>query len=298
MSPSKKRKTSPIADEVEPEPSKRRNVNQDEQDTPETDQPEAPSETPVSPAKDDKQKERMERFKALKARQTQSRKQNLKDSADETKRLATNPALLQALSRKHDKASAKLLRAETAEAGEDFERRRAWDWTAEESEKWDRQMEKKERHRGERAFQDYRHAAEKAYKRELTHLTPDVEGYQREKMAAVERAAKRGGLEILETEEGELIAVDKDGSFYSTADSTAFVHNKPGREAVDRLVEDLKNAEAVRMKKRRDRYKDEEDTGDVTYINLQNKQFNEKLSRFYDKYTTDIRESFERGTAM
>jgi pre-mRNA-splicing factor SYF2 len=31
---------------------------------------------------------------------------------------------------------------------------------------------------------------------------------------------------------------------------------------------------------------------------LQNKQFNEKLKRFYDKYTADIRDSFERGTAL
>ena len=31
---------------------------------------------------------------------------------------------------------------------------------------------------------------------------------------------------------------------------------------------------------------------------MQNKQFNEKLKRFYDKYTADIRESFERGTAI
>ncbi|TKA59709.1 Pre-mRNA-splicing factor syf2, partial [Friedmanniomyces simplex] len=57
-------------------------------------------------------------------------------------------------------------------------------------------------------------------------------------------------------------------------------------------------AEEVRLKKRRDRGMQDEGDRDVTYINEKNKQFNLKLARFYDKYTADIRESFERGTAM
>lgn len=43
---------------------------------------------------------------------------------------------------------------------------------------------------------------------------------------------------------------------------------------------------------------EEERDADVTYINDKNKQFNKKLARFYDRYTTEIRESFERGTAI
>ena len=38
--------------------------------------------------------------------------------------------------------------------------------------------------------------------------------------------------------------------------------------------------------------------GDITYINQKNKQFNDKLGRFYNRYTTEIRENFERGTAI
>ena len=127
---------------------------------------------------------------------------------------------------------------------------------------------------------------------------PDLERYARDKMAAIERAAASGGLDIVETEDGELVAVDRDGSFYSTADSTTFVENKPDRAAVDRLVSDLKKAEEVRMRKRRERMVKNGDEGDVTYINEKNKQFNQKLSRFYNKYTADIRDSFERGTAI
>jgi pre-mRNA-splicing factor SYF2 len=205
----------------------------------------------------------------------------LKETAAEAQRLATDPSLLSSLSRKHAFASHNLLKADTEAAGEDFERKRAWDWTIEESEKWDKRMDKKQRHRDDVAFQDYRQDARKVYKRQMRELQPDLEAYERAKMVAVERAAASGGLEIVETDDGELVAVDKNGTFYSTADSTDFVENKPDRAAVDKLVSDLRKAEEVRLKKRRERRG--EDDADVTYINEKNKQFNQKLSRFYNK---------------
>jgi pre-mRNA-splicing factor SYF2 len=184
----------------------------------------------------------------------------------------------------------------------------------EESEKWDKRMEKKARRRNEVAFQDYTQDANKVYKRQLREMKPDLEGYEKQKQEAMQKAATSGGLEIVETEDGELVAVDRDGTFYSTADSTDFVENKPDKAAVDRLVADLRKAEEVRLKKRRERGKGDDDP-DVTYINDKNKQFNQKLARFYNKvssvppdawtlflipfqYTAEIRDSFERGTMI
>lgn len=175
-------------------------------------------------------------------------------------------------------------------------------------------MEKKEKHREDVAFQDYTQDARKIYKRQLRELQPDLEGYEKEKAAAVQKAARSGGLEIVETDDGELVAVDKNGSFYSTADTTDFIENKPDKAAVDRLVNDLRKAEDTRLRKRRDRGKGDDD-GDVTFINDKNKQFNQKLARFYNKvgfypvvetikmltaiqYTAEIRDSFERGTMI
>ncbi|MCJ1315035.1 pre-mRNA-splicing factor syf2 [Xylographa vitiligo] len=242
-------------------------------------------------------KDRQARFKALQARAKKSAQRNLKEAAAESQRLATDPNLLSSLSRKHAFASHNLLKADTAAAGEDFERKRAWDWTIEESEKWDKRMEKKSKHREDVAFQDYRQDSRKVYKRQLRELKPNLESYEKEKISAIERAAASGALEVVETDDGELVAVDKDGTFYSTADSTGFVDNKPERAAVDRLVSDLQKAEDTRMKNRRDRGRAEDD-GDVTYINDKNKQFNQKLARFYNKYTAEIRDSFERGTMI
>lgn len=205
----------------------------------------------------------------------------MKDTAAETQRLSTDPALLSSLSRKHAFASHNLIKADTEAAGEDFERKRAWDWTVDESERWDKRTEKKRRHRENVAFQDYTQDARKVYKRQMRERQPDLEGYEREKMAAIEKAAANGDLEIVETSDGDMIAVDKNGTFYSTADTVGFTENKPDRAAVDRLVGDLQKAEEVRLKKRRER-RGEEDA-DITYINEKNKQFNQKLSRFYNK---------------
>lgn len=142
-------------------------------------------------------------------------------------------------------------------------------------------MKKKAAHRDDQAFQDYRQDSRKAYKRQMRDLKPDMEKYEKEKIAAIERAAASGRLEIVETEEG-IVAVDKEGTFYSTADSLDFVDHKPEKGAVDRLVEDQRRAEEARLRKQRERNR-EGDEGDITYINAKNKQFNEKLGRFYNK---------------
>lgn len=240
----------------------------------------------------------MARFKALQARAKNSSATNMKEVTRESQRLAEDPAQLTALRRRHDIAAHKLLKAETEDAGEDFERKRAWDWTVDESEKWDRRLKKKAAHRDNNAFQDYQVESNKVYKRQLKNLDVDLDAYTKQKLAAIEKAAAAGSLEIVETEDGEMIAVDKDGSFYATADSTSFAQNKPDKAAVDRLVADINRAEAQSLKKRKERQGKDGDDGDITYINEKNKQFNQKLARFYDKYTTDIRDSFERGTMI
>ncbi|PHH69527.1 hypothetical protein CDD82_7700 [Ophiocordyceps australis] len=243
-------------------------------------------------------KDRLARFKSLQARAKESLEENLKEATKEVQRLNSDTSQLPALERKHAIASQKLLKSDVEAAGGDFERERAWDWTVDECDEWDKRVKKKAAHRDGNAFRDYQQESNKVYKRQLRNIKPDLEQYDKQKMAAVEKAAASGGLDIVETENGELIAIDKDGSFYSTADSTNFAQNKPDKAAVDRLVQDLRRAEDQRLKKRRDRMADQGDQGDVTYINEKNKQFNQKLARFYDKYTADIRDSFERGTMI
>lgn len=306
MSPTLKRKGSPILLENDTEPTKRRFAEANAEDTQQeaTDsEHDDEAATEPSSAVSKPGNDRAARFAALRARNLASRKSNLAETKYEARRQATDPSQLTALSRKKEIAQHKLLKAEVEESGEDFERKRAWDWTVEESERWDKKMGQKQRARESVAFQDYTQEAGKVYARQVGEMEKAgfedrKEAYEREKNVAIERAVQSGGLEIVETADGELIAVDKDGTYISTGSNAAFNESKPDRAAVDRLVADIQKAETVRLKKRRDRGKGDDDGGDVTYINEKNKQFNMKLARFYNKYTADIRESFERGTAI
>jgi pre-mRNA-splicing factor SYF2 len=251
--------------------------------------------------------DRAARFAALKARATASARSNLAEAKAEASRSAVDQNLLASLARKSAVASHNLLKADTEASGGSgaFERKRAWDYTIEESEKWDERVERKKAARENNVFQDYSAEAGKIYERQIRELEKaeakdkgkNREEYERQKAELVEQAARSGGLEIVETDKGELVAVDRDGTFYATVDNTGFVDSKPKRENVDRLVKDLQKAEEVRLRKRRERGRGDEE-GDVTYINDKNKQFNLRLARAYDKYTKEVRESFERGTAI
>jgi pre-mRNA-splicing factor SYF2 len=293
MPPAKKRKTRattksteddvPAAQTTEPEPTAAQEEPASSTVASKETAAEAESSAAATSDAAAKAKERLERFKALQARAKTGAQKNLKEATLESQRLATDPNLLTSLNRKSAIASHNLLKADTEAEGGDFERKRAWDWTIEESERWDKRLKKKEAHRDDQAFQDYRQDSRKVYKRQIRDLKPDMEYYEKEKMAAVEKAAASGGLEIVETDDGELVAVDKDGTFYSTADSTGFVEHKPPKDAVDRLVKDLQQAEEARLKKQRERNGNKGEDGDVTYINEKNKQFNQKLNRFYNK---------------
>ncbi|KAF2086361.1 pre-mRNA-splicing factor syf2 [Saccharata proteae CBS 121410] len=302
--PAEKRKASPVADDANNEPVKRVFYQADTEAAAAPSEPEpaapAPAEEPA-PASEDvptsAYKDRLERMKKLRERAAEGRKANLAAAKAEAHKSSVDPDLMYRLNRKKNIAEDKLEKLDAEAKGEDYERKRAWDYTVEESERWDKRMDKKQRHRQDVAFQDYSQNARKVYKRQLRGLQPDMAGYEKSKREAVDKAAQSGGLDIVETEDGELIAIDKDGSFYSTADSTDFVHHKADKESIDRLVKEIQAAEDARLKARRQRGINDDD-GDITYINQKNKQFNDKLARFYNKYTSDIRESFERGTAM
>ena len=46
------------------------------------------------------------------------------------------------------------------------------------------------------------------------------------------------------------------------------------------------------------RRRTELDGADVDYINDRNQHFNKKIKRAFDKYTVEIRQNLERGTAL
>ena len=45
-------------------------------------------------------------------------------------------------------------------------------------------------------------------------------------------------------------------------------------------------------------YRIHDEDKDITYINERNRKFNEKIDRSYSKYTQEIKQNLERGTAI
>jgi pre-mRNA-splicing factor SYF2 len=239
---------------------------------------------------------RMARFKALQSQKESGRKateKEVRDAEDRSARLTQISKLQDA----HDKASYKLLKSEDP----DFERKRNWDYTVEESESWDKRMAKKARSRDNVAFADYTKEANKVYKRQIKQMDKvDLESYASQKAEKLQRQVQSGLLQLIESPDGDLYTVNPLNNQINTPAEESYSHDhKPSQEAIDKLVGDLDKGERARLKARAARgIRDEQDAGDVTYINQKNKQFNDKLTRFYNKYTTEIRESFERGTAI
>lgn len=238
---------------------------------------------------------RMARFKSLQAAKESGRKateREVRDAEDRSERLAKLSKLADA----HTKASYKLLKNDDP----DFERKRNWDYTVEESESWDKRLAKKARARDNTAFADYRGEANKVYKRQIGQMSKvDLAAYAEDKATKLQRQVQAGLLQLVETDAGEIYTVDPQGRINTAVEEEYGHDHKPSKEAIDRLVGDIEKSEKARLEARRKRgIRDEQDQGDVTYINQKNKQFNDKLGRFYNRYTTEIRESFERGTAI
>ncbi len=74
------------------------------------------------------------------------------------------------------------------------------------------------------------------------------------------------------------------------------IEHKDSKEAVDKMVDDLEKQIDKRSKYSRRRAHDEDE--DIDYINERNMKFNKKLERFYGKYTAEIKQNLERGTAV
>jgi len=160
------------------------------------------------------------------------------------------------------------LKKECAEKGQNFDRVKLMNIGAEESERWEKKKKKKNPDQG---FADYEQATFRQYQRLTKQIKKDPAEYSREK----------GKL-------GE--------DFYATADTMGLHERKDSEAAIDRMVGDLEKQIEKRNKYSRRRMHDEE--ADIDYINERNMKFNQKLERFYGKYTAEIKQNLERGTAV
>lgn len=90
---------------------------------------------------------------------------------------------------------------------------------------------------------------------------------------------------------------EADPEFYRDASSLQYGKApKISDDKIERMVKELKDREERRKSfSRRRRFHDEKD---IDSINDRNEHFNKKIERAYGKYTVDIKNNLERGTAL
>jgi len=212
--------------------------------------------------------DRLQKFKDLQFRRKESRKLNYQEVVEEDRR-----AKLPLNYEKKNKWAQYVIEQEekkqaAAEKGEDYNRSKLLEITAEDASKWDRMKKKKNPDPG---FSNYEDAAVRQYEKQTKKMKLNMEAYLKEKEKMGE-------------------------AFYPTKDTIIHGIQEDSKESIDNMVEDLeKQIEKHSKFSRRRRYNDDED---INYINERNMKFNKKLERFYGKYTAEIKQNLERGTAV
>ncbi|KAH3736072.1 pre-mRNA-splicing factor syf2-like [Dreissena polymorpha] len=230
----------------------------------------ASTSTEASTSNDDhhKKKSRLDRFKNLELKMNEARKMNHQEVVEEDRRKKL-PANFEQKRKFIDWEEQEEKKRKEAEArGEDYDRVKLLEITADEAEKWERKKKKKNPDPG---FSGYEAATLRAYQRNTKNLKPDMQEVARQKH-------KLGD------------------DFYAGTNTLGLTQVKDNPEAVNRMVDDLEKQIAKRAKYSRRRTHDED--ADIDFINERNAKFNKKLERFYGTYTAEIKQNLERGTAV
>lgn len=249
-------------------------VNNDSMDEPNANEPSKQEEEEEGPPKvRDNAKsraERMAKLRDLHLKRNQARKLNKEEVVEEDrqKKLPGNwdakcRALQWELEDEHKRKAAE-------EVGGDYERLKLLDMSAPIADRLDRKRKKKQH--PDPGFSDYEQATYRQYTRLVGAIKPDMETYEKQREALGPEA------------------------FYASPNTVLQGLHKDTKGGIDRMVKDLEKQISKRSKYSRRRMHN--DDADIDYINERNMNFNKKLERFYGKYTGEIKQNLERGTAV
>ncbi|KAG2129793.1 SYF2-domain-containing protein [Suillus clintonianus] len=250
--------------------------------------------------------ERKAKIEQLRAKMRSSTKANRASLIEESARAKMTVRDAARLERQRKLAEMLRTQAEAEDRGEDVERQKNWEWTIEENDNWEKKKARKAR-RADYEFHDDAHAARRRYKKDLDLIKPDLAAYSRQKEVVLGLApgslskpgSSSSALTTFDPSGGQVVSAEQRmaaESFYRDANTLLYADNKPTEDAIDRVVGKINRD--IDKKGKFSRKRLNEDEGDITYINERNRVFNKKIARYYDKYTSEIRASFERGTAF
>ncbi|CAB3402558.1 unnamed protein product [Caenorhabditis bovis] len=156
------------------------------------------------------------------------------------------------------------------EKGLDYERLKAIETPAEIADKLE--LKRKRKKNPDLGFSSFEDMTLRQHTRLTSALDPDLQSYKK------------------------MREVVGDDQFYPTADTLIHGSHYPTTSAMEKLVNDVKGQVKRREQFHRRRLYDPD--APIDYINEKNKKFNQKLEKYYGKYTEDIKDDLERGTAI
>ncbi|RMX39710.1 hypothetical protein pdam_00008064 [Pocillopora damicornis] len=243
-----------------------------------------PSSSSSSTSAADKRAERMKRLRELHLRRNEARKLNHQEVAEEDRRKKL-PKNWEAVQRRVEwENKEEEAKKEADSRGEDYDRVKLLEISAEDADRFERKRKKKNPDQG---FSDFAAAQYRQYQRLTKQMKPSNEDYKKE----VEQ-----NVVLIKLMKYMLVKEVGEAMFPTVDDVSYGGQGKVPKAAVDRMVADLEKQIDKREKySRRRAHLDEED---IDYINERNMKFNKKLARFYDPFTAEIKQNLERGTAI
>jgi pre-mRNA-splicing factor SYF2 len=211
-----------------------------------------------------------ERFRALHHQREESRKLNHEQVVEED-RLSKLPRNHEARRKRQEWELRDIeARQEAEERNEDYDRVKALETPADISDKLE--AAKRRRIRPDTGFASYEKMSLRQYDRLTNSIKPDLNSYHKMK---------------------EVVGEEQ---FYPTANTLIHGAHYPTETAMNKLAEDVRNQVKKRDQYHRRRMYDPD--APIDFINERNRKFNHKLERYYGKYTEDLKEDLERGTAI
>lgn len=185
--------------------------------------------------------ERLAKLNALRRRMQESNQANRRDAIQESTVRKMSAQESARLDRKRKIAEALGEQIEAEETGLDTERKRAWDYTVEDNERWDAKLAKKDR-RSKFEFTDFDDVARRKYKRDIDELKVDMKSYNAQKRAAMgsnHTGEGSSSTELLAEEQGSSAVQRANELLYRDANSFVYADHKPSDDAIDKVVHKL-----------------------------------------------------------
>lgn len=219
---------------------------------------------------EEKRKSRLARLRNLKLARNEARKLNRAEVVEEDRKKKL-PQNWENRKKRAEWELSEIEKRKQCEAeGEDYDRIKLLDVSAIEAETKERAKRRKKN--PDVGFSTYEEASVRQNQRLTKQIKPDMEAYEKQRQ--------------------EL----GDETFYATVNTILPGKVKDTPEGIQRLVDNLEKQKDKAKKFHRRRFYN--DNKDVDYINERNSKFNAKAERFYGKYTAEIKQNLERGTAV